>query len=61
MQLTHMTLTVDATVGPVGAAPLLRCPVALYVNDVETVHVQPLALQLTPNGSDKHSKIRDNA
>ena len=38
-------LTVDATVGPVGAAPLLRRAVALHVHDVETVHVQCLALQ----------------
>lgn len=38
-------LTVDATVGPVGAAPLLRRAVALHVHDVETVHVQCLALR----------------
>lgn len=38
-------LTVDASVGPVGAAPLLRRAVALYVYDVQTVHVQCLALQ----------------
>ncbi len=43
--LSNKTLTVDATVGPVGAAPLLRRAVALHVHDVEAVHVQRLALR----------------
>lgn len=38
-------LTVDATVGPVGAAPLLGRAVALHVHDVETVDIQCLALR----------------
>lgn len=47
-------LTVDATMSTVGAAPLLRGTIALYVHHVEGVDVEPLALNRDVTGVRKH-------
>ncbi len=47
-------LTVDATMGPVCATPLLLSLVDLDMTDVQVVHVKPLALK-TAQGSTRES------